>query len=194
MHVIASSTAVWYAARAGGIVAYVLVSASVLAGIALAGKQRVPGFPRFAVEDVHRFVGVLAGTFIALHIFWLAIDSQSHLTTKSIVIPFISSYRPLWTGLGIVAAELLLALAVTNHYRKRLRYSTWRRLHYLNFAVWGAATLHGLGAGTDSGSTVFLLMYATTVGVVGVLALKRFAPRPPVASPSTPPVESAGNR
>ena len=135
-----------------------------------------------------------AGIFIALHVFWLAIDSQSHLTTKSIVIPFISSYRPLWTGLGIVAAELLLALAVTNHYRKRLRYSTWRRLHYLNFAVWGAATLHGLGAGTDSGSTAFLLMYATTVGVVGVLALKRFAPRPPVASPSTPPVESAGNR
>ena len=120
------------------------------------------GWPRFAVEDVHRFAGLLAGVFIALHVFWLGIDSQSHLTAGTIVIPFTSSYRPLWTGLGIVAAELLLALAITNHYRKRLRYSLWRRLHYLNFAVWAAATLHGLGAGTDSGSTAFLILYAIT--------------------------------
>ena len=146
---IASFAVDWYAARAAGVVAYILVSTSVALGLLMAGRTRFERWPRFAVEDVHRFAGLLAGIFIALHVFWLAIDSQSRLTTKSIVIPFISSYRPLWTGLGIVAAELLLALAVTNHYRKRLRYSTWRRLHYLNFAVWGAATLHGLGAGTD---------------------------------------------
>jgi sulfoxide reductase heme-binding subunit YedZ len=191
---LASFAVDWYAARAAGVVAYVLVSASVTLGLLMAGRTRFEHWPRFAVEDVHRFAGLLAGVFIALHVLWLGLDSQSNLTAKSIVIPFASSYRPLWTGLGIVAAELLLALAVTNHYRKRLRYSTWRRLHYLNFAVWGAATLHGLGAGTDSGSTAFLLMYATTFGVVGVLALRRFAPRPPFASRGTPPVESAGSR
>jgi sulfoxide reductase heme-binding subunit YedZ len=191
---IASFAVDWYAARAAGVVAYILVSTSVALGLLLAGRKRFERWPRFAVEDVHRFAGLLAGIFIALHVFWLAIDSQSHLTTRSIVVPFISSYRPFWTGLGIVAGELLLALAVTNHYRKRLRYSTWRRLHYLNFAVWGAATLHGLGAGTDSGSTAFSVMYATTVGIVGALALRRFAPRPRAASPGRPPVASAGNR
>ena len=117
----------WYAARAAGVVAYLLVSASVALGLALAGKERFDRWPRFAVEDVHRFVGVLAGTFIALHIFWLAVDSQAHLGVSGLLIPFTSSYRPLWTGLGVVAAELLLALAVTNHYRKRISYSLWRR-------------------------------------------------------------------
>ena len=107
--------------------------------------------------------------------------------------PFTSSYWPLWTGLGVVAAELLLALAVTNHYRKRISYSLWRRLHYLNFAVWIAATAHGLGAGSDSGSTAFLLLYAVTTGVIGVLALRRFAPRSG-AVPGTPRVASAGTR
>ena len=191
---LASFAVDWYAARAAGVVAYVLVSASVALGLLMAGRTRFERWPRFAVEDVHRFAGLLAGIFIALHVFWLEIDSQSHLTTRSIVVPFISSYRPFWTGLGIVAGELLLALAVTNHYRKRLRYSTWRRLHYLNFAVWGAATLHGLGAGTDSGSTAFSVMYAATVGIVGALALRRFASRPRAASPGRPPVASAGNR
>jgi len=165
----------WYAARAAGVVAYLLVSASVALGLALAGKERLQRWPRFAVEDVHRFAGILAGTFIALHVFWLVVDSQAHLGLGNLVIPFTSSYRPLWTGLGVVAAELLLALAVTNRYRKRISYSLWRRLHYLNFAVWIAATAHGLGAGTDSGSTAFLLMYAVTVVAIGMLALRRFS-------------------
>jgi sulfoxide reductase heme-binding subunit YedZ len=173
----------WYAARAAGVVAYLLVSAAVMLGLALAGKDRFDGWPRFAVEDVHRFAGVLAGVFIALHLFWLAVDSQSHLGgVRGIVIPFASTYRPFWTGLGIVAGELLLALAVTNHYRKRISYSLWRKLHFLNFAVWIAATAHGLGAGSDSGSTAFLLMYALTAGAVGALALRRYYRRPSVPS------------
>jgi sulfoxide reductase heme-binding subunit YedZ len=182
----------WYATRAAGVVAYLLVSASVALGLALAGKERFDRWPRFAVEDVHRFAGVLAGTFIALHLFWLAVDSQAHLGVRGLVLPFSASYRPLWTGLGVVAAELLLALAVTSHYRKRISYSLWRRLHYLNFAVWIAATAHGLGAGTDSGSTAFLLMYAVTAGILGVLAMRRFAK--PAASPGTPTAVSAGTR
>ena len=191
--ILAAFTVDWYAARAAGVVAYLLVSSTVAPGLLLAGKERLDRWPRFAVEDVHRFAGVLAGTFIAMHLFWLAVDSQAHLGVRGLLIPFTSIYRPFWTGLGIVAAELLLALAITNHYRKRLPYSLWRQLHYLNFAVWIAATAHGLGAGSDSGSTAFLLMYASAIGVVGVLALRRFVPRP-VVSPSTPTVASAETR
>ena len=173
----------WYAARAAGVVAYLLVSASVALGLTLAGKERLAGWPRFAVEDIHRFAGILAGTFIALHVFWLVVDSQSHLGLSNLLVPFTSSYRPFWTGLGVVAAELLVALAISNHYRKRISYTLWRRLHYLNFAVWIAATAHGLGAGTDSGSTAFLLMYTISVVVIGALALRRFrSPRASVLS------------
>ena len=196
--ILAAFTVDWYAARAAGVVAYLLISASVALGLLLAGKERLDRWPRFALEDVHRFAGVLAGTFIALHIFGLAIDSQSHLSgVKGLLVPFASNYRPLWTGLGIVAAQLLLALALTNHYRKRLPHPLWRRLHYLSFVVWIAAAAHGLGAGSDSGSTAFLLLYASTSGVIGALALRRFArtrrPAPrPAAAPGTPTVASAG--
>ena len=183
----------WYAARAAGVVAYLLVSASVALGLALAGKERFDRWPRFAVEDVHRFAGLLAGTFIALHVFWLAVDSQAHLGVSGLLVPFTSNYRPLWTGLGVVAAEVLVALAVSNHYRKRISYSLWRRLHYLNFAVWIAATAHGLGAGTDTGSPAFLLMYAGTAGAITALALRRFAPRSD-ASRGTRPAASGGTR
>jgi len=178
MHVIASSTAVWYAARAGGIVAYVLVSASVLAGIALAGKQRVPGFPRFAVEDVHRFLGILAGIFIAIHVGSIALDTVVPFSLTQLVIPFTASYRPLATGLGVVALELLVAVGITNFFRSRLPYRAWRRVHYLTFAVWLLATGHGILAGTDRDQAWLVTIYAIAVGLVAGASALRFGSAP----------------
>jgi sulfoxide reductase heme-binding subunit YedZ len=177
-----SSPVDWYAARAGGVVAYVLLSAVVSLGLGMAGKKRMKRWPRFALEDVHRFGGLLVGTFVALHVATIAIDSWLPFSPTALVLPLVSRYKPLWTGLGIVAAELLLALAVTNHYRdRRLSYRFWRKAHYLNFAVWGAATLHGLGSGTDRSAPWFLALEAAAVATVVGLATRRFARTPRVA-------------
>jgi methionine sulfoxide reductase heme-binding subunit len=187
--ILAVFTVDWYAARAAGVVAYLLLSSSVALGLLLAGKQHFERWPRFALEDVHRFAGLLGGFFIAFHVLLIGIDSQAHLGLGGLIVPFTSDYRPLWTGLGIVAAELLVALAFTNHYRKRLPHVVWRRLHYLNFAVWLAATAHGLGAGTDSGSGWLLALYAAAGGSVAALAARRFSrarTRTPRSAPSRP--------
>ena len=122
MHV-TSSPVDWYAARAAGIAAYLLLTAVVALGISLAGRapgRRWRGWPMFAVEDVHRVGGLLVGSFIALHVITIAIDSFLPFSLGQLAIPLTSRYRPMWTALGIVAAELLLALAVTNHYRRRI--------------------------------------------------------------------------
>ena len=75
----------------------------------------------------------------------------------------------MWTGFGIVATELLVALAFTNHYRNVTSYRFWRRAHYMNFVVWGAATLHGVGSGTDRSSSWLMGIYAAAVaGVCGL--------------------------
>ena len=165
MH-LTSSPVDWYAARAAGVTAYLLVSGVVLLGLTMAGKKQFARWPRFTVEDVHRFGGLLVGSFVAIHVGAVAIDAWLPFSLQSIVVPFISRYRPLWVGLGIAAAELLVALAVTNHYRRRLSYRFWRRAHYLNFAVWLAATAHGLGSGTDRSAPWALGVYATAVSMV----------------------------
>ncbi len=182
MHLTASPID-WYAARAGGIVAYVLLSANVGVGILMSGKKSMKRWPRFALEDVHRFTGLLVGTFLVLHIGAVAIDSYLPFSITSLIVPFTASYRPIWTGLGIVAAELLLALAFTNHYRNiSISYRFWRRVHFVNFAVWIAATLHGLGSGTDRSAAWMDAIYAVAVAVVvGLTAwrvLRRWKPEP----------------
>jgi sulfoxide reductase heme-binding subunit YedZ len=176
MHV-TSNPAIWYAARASGVAAYVVLSLVVSLGLGLGGKAQSRTWPRFSIEDVHRFGGLLVGSLIGIHVLAIAADSFLPFSLTQLLVPFTSSYRPLWTGLGIAAAELLLALAVTNHYRRRLPYSFWRKAHYLNFAVWALASVHGLMAGTDRGATWLALLYAASVALVAALATWRFGDR-----------------
>jgi DMSO/TMAO reductase YedYZ heme-binding membrane subunit len=172
--IVASATA-WYAARAGGILAYLVLTASVAVGLLMSGRARLQRWPRFALEDVHRFLGILAGTFIVIHGGALLLDHLVPFSLGQLLVPGTSSYRPLAVALGVVAAELLAALALTNHYRKRLPHRLWRRLHMLNFAVWGLALVHGLTAGTDAFTTWALVLYAGSAWLVLALLVHRIS-------------------
>lgn len=163
----------WYVARAGGMLAFVLLSSSVVAGLLMSSKERLKQWPRFAVEDVHRFLGLLAGFFILLHIGALLLDSYLPFSLTNVVVPGTAHYRPLAVALGIVGAELLAALALTNRYRKRLPHRYWRRAHYLNFAVWALALGHGIAAGTDSTTIWALAIYVVSASLVVALTVRR---------------------
>jgi DMSO/TMAO reductase YedYZ heme-binding membrane subunit len=189
---------IWYIARAGGVVAYVLLTFTVCIGIGLAGRARVPGFPRFAVNELHRFAGILTGTFIAIHVGAILLDGYVHFSIPQVLIPLTSSYRTIGVAFGIVAAELLVALAITNRLRRVLPRRLWRGAHYLNFAVWASATIHGIIAGTDNATPWLLATYVAAIATVGGLACWRFAepaspgaPGHPVSNPVTRTAESA---
>jgi methionine sulfoxide reductase heme-binding subunit len=177
MH-LTSSPIDWYAARAGGIAAYILLTLNVSIGLLMTGKKTMKHWPRFALEDVHRFTGILTGTFVVVHVVTVAIDAYLPFSLVSLAVPFVATYRPIWIGLGIVAAEMLLALAFTNHYRNtKLSYRSWRRVHYANFAVWTAATFHSIGSGTDRSTTWLLTVDAVAVGTVCALTTWRILRR-----------------
>jgi methionine sulfoxide reductase heme-binding subunit len=166
---------IWYIERAGGILAYSLLSVSVILGLTLSSRAKLPGWPRFAVEDVHRFVGLLTGTFLVIHVSALLVDDYLPFSLGQILVPGASPYRPVSVAFGVIAAELLVALAVTNRYRKALSHRFWRRAHYLNFAVWLLALVHGIAAGTDRAQPWALALFIGTASVVAGLTAGRFA-------------------
>jgi predicted ferric reductase len=170
--ILAATNATWYVARGGGLTAFALLTVSVAIGLLLSGRAKID-WPRFAITEVHRFVGLLAGAFIAVHGLMLLLDGYFHVTLWNLLVPGTAPYRPLATALGVLAAELLVALAITNHYRTRLSYRLWRRAHYLSFAVWLLALVHGVTAGTDSDTAWALLLYAIASATVGGLAAWR---------------------
>jgi methionine sulfoxide reductase heme-binding subunit len=180
MH-LSSSPALWYSIRASGVVAFVLLTCTVLVGVSLAGKVRLARWPRFTVDGLHRYLGTLFWVFLAVHVLTTAVDSYVKLSITDLVIPFASSYRTTGLGLGIVATELLLALAIVNRLRDKLSYRFWRRAHYLNFVVWVGSTLHGVYTGTDSlvplyAAAIMLVTAAVGLRVAGGRKAKRPMP------------------
>lgn len=170
------SATTWYIARSSGIVAYLLLSSSVVLGALMAGRAKFV-WPRFAVEEVHRFLALLAGVFIAVHASALLLDTVVPISLKQELVPFSSPYRPFAVALGVLAAELMAAVGITNLFRSRLPHRVWRRAHYLTIAVWGLATMHGFLAGTDRFDPWFAAIAAGTVSAVGMVMFTRFSPR-----------------
>lgn len=168
------SPGVWYFARSAGIVAYLLLSSSVLLGVLMAGKSSFR-WPKFAVEQVHRFLAILTGVFIVVHGGSLLLDRVVPISLGQELVPFTTSYRPLAVGLGICAMELIAAVGITNALRKRLPYAAWRTLHYLTLPAWLLASLHGILAGTDAGDPWFAALAAGTFAVVVMAAFARFS-------------------
>jgi DMSO/TMAO reductase YedYZ heme-binding membrane subunit len=168
------SPGVWYLARSAGIVAYLLLSSSVLLGVLMAGRARFT-WPKFAVEEVHRFLAILTGVFIVLHGGSLLLDRVVPISLAQELVPFTSPYRPFAVGLGICAMELMVAVGVTNALRRRMPYRLWRTLHYLTLPAWLLASLHGVLAGTDAGDPWFAALAAGTFAAVVMAAFARFS-------------------
>jgi predicted ferric reductase len=169
------SATAWYVARSSGIVAYLLLSSSVVLGALMAGRVRFT-WPRFAVEEVHRFLALLAGVFIAVHALALLLDTVVPISLAQELVPFASPYRPFAVGLGVLAAELMAAVGITNFFRSRLPHRVWRRAHYLTLAVWALATVHGFLAGTDRLDPWFAGIAVGTVAAVAMVLAARFSP------------------
>jgi sulfoxide reductase heme-binding subunit YedZ len=160
----------WYATRATGVVALVLLTVSVMLGIAGAVRFTAPGLPRVVTAGLHRNVSLLVVCLITIHVLTAVLDSYAGIGFVSAVVPFSSHYRGFWLGLGTIAFDLLLAVALTSMVRDRLSYRTWRAVHWLAYACWPIALWHGLGTGTDSRLTWLLVLDALCVaGVVDAM-------------------------
>jgi sulfoxide reductase heme-binding subunit YedZ len=163
----AGPTAYWYLTRGTGTVALVLLTLSVALGVANVRRVRTPSVPRFVLDAVHRDVSLLAVVFVGLHILTSVLDGYVSIRLIDAVVPFGSAYRPFWLGLGAVAFDLLLAVAITSLLRRRLGHRIWRATHWAAYASWPVALIHALGTGSDAGAG---WMVAILVGCAGVVA------------------------
>lgn len=172
-----TSEALWDFGRGTGVVALVLVTASVVLGIATRSGRPAPWLPRFAVTQVHRNASLLSVVFLALHVGLLLFDPYAQLRVFDLILPFAGDYRPFWQGLGTVALDLLAALVVTSLLRHRIGRRTWRAIHWLSYAMWPIALAHALGAGTDAFSVWFLALAAGCAAAVLGSLCWRFSAR-----------------
>lgn len=184
---ITGSTALWYSSRATGVVALTLLTAVVVLGIAVNRRGRLPGLPRFGVTSLHRSLALLAVSFIAVHVLTAIADPYVTIGLAAVILPFSSPYETFWLGLGTTAFDLILALVLTSLVRARIGRRAWRAVHWLAYACWPVAVVHGLGASPDLRSGWLLTL---TIGLIGIVAVA-LAWRVIWAVTATPPAERA---
>jgi DMSO/TMAO reductase YedYZ heme-binding membrane subunit len=161
-----NAQALWYLTRGTGLVALVLLTASVVLGVVEVSAWSRPRWPRFVTAGLHRNISLLVTAFLAVHIATAVLDSYAPIGWLDSVIPFRSHYRPIWLGLGALSFDLLVALIITSLVRRRLGYPAWRAIHWLSYACWPIALVHGLGTGSDTTTGWVLLVSLGCLGAV----------------------------
>lgn len=145
-----SSTYLWYATRASGIVALILLTLTMVLGLVTTSRPRARHWPGFAQQEIHRRISIIAVVFLAIHVLTSILDTYVHIGWFAIVVPFTSPYSRFWVGLGTIALDLMVAVFVSSLLRSCLRPGTWRAIHWLAYASWPIALMHTFGMGTDS--------------------------------------------
>jgi methionine sulfoxide reductase heme-binding subunit len=162
----AGGSPLWYAARATGVMALVLLTATVVLGVAGTARFATPHWPRVITAQLHRNLSLLAVAFVAAHVVTTVLDPYAPIGWIAAIVPFASPYRTFWLSLGTVASDMLLAVVVTSLLRARLGYRAWRGVHWLGYACWPVALWHGIGTGTDSRLSWLLILDAACVAAV----------------------------
>jgi predicted ferric reductase len=182
----------WYAARSSGLVAWALVTASILWGLALSTRliQR-RGIPAWLL-DLHRFLGTLSVVFVGVHLVALWADSYLVFGWSELFVPMASTWRPGAVAWGIAATYLLLAVEVTSWLMRRLPRKLWHTVHLSSFVLFVFASVHGFQSGADrdalavqwlalSGGT--LLLFLVLFRLLAPRRSQRSARRPAPAVP-----------
>jgi methionine sulfoxide reductase heme-binding subunit len=163
----------WYLTRSTGAVSLLLLTFAIVLGVVDVERWSSPRWPRFVLDSLHRNVSLLALAFVVVHIVTSVLDSFASISITDAVIPFVGSYRPFWLGLGAVAFDLFLAVIITSLLRGRMGFSTWRAVHWLTYASWPIALVHGFGTGSDANSGWLLVLSILCIAMVAIAVLTR---------------------
>ncbi len=196
----------WYLSRSAGIVAWIMLTASVLWGIVLATDL----FPKWRdnarLLAMHRWLAGLTFFFVAGHLVTLLFDSYAKFGPLDFVVPFAGTWRPTAIAVGVVALWLLVAVEVTALAMKKVSRKWWRSVHIASYFVFWAVSIHAALAGTDASKPLYTataivalaaVVFATSYRVLSHDLPKRKparAARRPSALRPTADGEAAGTR
>jgi methionine sulfoxide reductase heme-binding subunit len=161
-----SDQILWFATRGAGVVSLLLLTSVTCLGMLTVVRWQSPSWPRFLTAGLHRNLALLSLAFLGVHIATAIVDPFTSLGIVAAAIPFASSYRPLWVGLGVIAIDLLLAIAATSLLRERIGQRAWRAIHWASYAAWPLAVAHGFGAGSDAFAPWLLAIQVACIGAV----------------------------
>jgi methionine sulfoxide reductase heme-binding subunit len=170
-------TLAWFISRGAGISAYLIITGSMIYGLMISTRTATGAVPAPVTFGMHEFVSWLGLIFAAAHAVVLMWDAYIKYTPATILVPFTSSYRTVWVGVGQIAFYISALVVASFYARKRIGQKAWRAIHYISFLTFIMVTLHGFYSGTDSKTLAMQMMYLTSASAVIFLTTLRIFTR-----------------
>jgi methionine sulfoxide reductase heme-binding subunit len=189
-----NSTLLWYITRDSGIVSLILLTLTMVLGLATTNRFKTRNWPGFAQQEIHRRISIMTVVFLAIHVITSVLDTYVHIGWLAIVVPFTSSYSRFWVGLGAVALDVMLAVFISSLLRSRIKPGTWRGIHWLAYAAWPIALIHTFGMGTDANEHWVIILGVVCVVAVSAALLWRVKAQPGAKLPKPVPSSTPLNR
>ena len=161
-----------------GVFALVALTAAVMAGLIATDRLVVSTAGRVVFQAVHRALSLAAVGFLVSHVLLEVLAHRS--SAIDTVVPFLASGRTLYLGLGTLASDLVLLIALTGVARRKFAThwtATWRAVHVTAYLCWPLAILHGLLSGRQAKPYVDW-SYGACVAAVGLTLVIRLVARP----------------
>lgn len=166
-------SALWFATRGAGVATLVLLTATFVMGVSTSLGAEGRRTPRFVFASLHRNLSLFALLLLTVHIVTAVLDPFAGIRVVDAVIPFAGAYRRVWLGLGVLAAEGFAAMIATSLLRGRIGPRWWRLVHWLAYASWPVAVVHGLGTGSDAQQPWMLGLTAACAAAAAVVVAAR---------------------
>ncbi len=167
----------WYATRAAAVSAYILLTLTVVMGLARSMARVARVRVSWLVEENHQILAVITAVFVALHLLTLLLDPLIPFTLVNLLLPVNEPYSPIAVSLGVIALYGMVAVLVSSWLRGKMPYRVWRTLHYASFVTFWLVTAHGVFAGSDTSQPWMYIIYIVSAAVVcGGVALRMFWP------------------
>jgi len=177
----------WYATRAAAVSAYILLTLTVVMGLARSLTHAARVRVSWLVEENHQILAVIMAVFVALHLLTLLLDPLIPFSVINLILPVNEPYSPVAVSLGVIALYGMVAVLVSSWMRGKLSYRSWRTLHYASFITFWLVTAHGVFSGSDTSQPWMYIIYiVSSVIVAGGLLLRMFWPTPAQPAPAYP--------
>lgn len=166
--------AYWYLSRSTAFVAYGLLWLAMALGLMMTNKlaRLWPGGP--LAFDLHEHASILGLAFGLFHSLILLGDRYANYSLAQILVPFASGGAHAgWVGLGQVGLYLMGLVGLSFYVRPLIGRVGWRLIHFLSFATFGLALLHGVMSGSDTGTPWAQALYWLSGGSLLFLTVYR---------------------
>lgn len=139
----------WMVGRVSGLSCYAALSISVLSGLAIRSRSGAAWTGRKALVALHEYTTVLWMPLGLIHVQALLLDHTTALSIWDVVVPFRAGYGVVGIGLGTIAFDLIVLLAISTWARRYLSPGAWLFLHRLAYPAFVFQFLHSVLSGTD---------------------------------------------